>query len=122
MTISRKERSRNWVLERHVDFDSLGDKVLNFTEHGEVVLGLDIVWIGSIQAGNESSERSDADTLTNTKHTGIDVCRASFQSSICVCNCCEILLDNASMTSKLVLTHSRIVMQMNFNVASHDTT
>ena len=68
---------RDGVHERHVNFDSLGNKVLDFTEYEEIVLlELDIVWFGGTQAGNEASKRSDADTF-NTKRTGI-VSRTSF--------------------------------------------
>lgn len=33
---------RDGVRERHVDLDGLRDQVLDLTEHGEVVLGLDV--------------------------------------------------------------------------------
>ena len=58
---------RDGVHERHVDFDGLGNKVLDFTEYEEIVLlELDIVWFGGTQAGNKASKRSDADTFTDT--------------------------------------------------------
>ena len=60
--------ARDGVHERDGDFDRFGDQVLNFTEHGEVVLGLDVFWIGGIQASHKPAERCDPNTLANTKY------------------------------------------------------
>ena len=50
-----KTDARDGIHERNVDFYSLGDQVLYFTEHGEVVFGLDIIGVGGVQAGDETS-------------------------------------------------------------------
>ena len=59
---------RDWVHERDCDFDRFGDQVLDFTKHGEVVLGLDVLRISGVQAGNESTERCDSHTLADAEH------------------------------------------------------
>lgn len=43
---------RNWVREWHIDFNSLCDQVFDFTKHGEIVLGLDVIGVRRIQAGD----------------------------------------------------------------------
>ena len=72
MSIVCHERTRSYardgVHERNGDFDRFSDQVFYFTEHGEVVLGLDVFWIGGIQASHEPTKRCDSDTLANTKH------------------------------------------------------
>lgn len=55
------------VHEGDVDLDGLGDQVLDFSEHGEVVLGLDVFGVGGVEAGDETTERGNTDTLTNTE-------------------------------------------------------
>ncbi len=60
---------RDWVHERDCDFDRFGDQVLDFTKHGEVVLGLDVLWISGVQASNEPTERCDSHTLADTEHS-----------------------------------------------------
>lgn len=35
--------SRDGVHEGHINFDGLSDKVLNLAQHGQVVLGLDVL-------------------------------------------------------------------------------
>lgn len=94
---------RDGVHERDCDFDRFGDQVLDFTEHGEVVLGLDVFWVCGIQASNEPAERCDSHTLADTEHgciwsqcgarwtlvsalTSVDVGGTSLKSSVCVRN------------------------------------
>lgn len=59
---------RDGVHEGYVDLDSLCDEVLNFTKHREVILGLDVFGVGSVEAGNEASQRRNTDTLTDTEN------------------------------------------------------
>jgi len=59
---------RDWVHEWDCDFDRFGDQVLDFTKHGQVVLGLDIIWISGVQASNEATERRDSHTLADAEH------------------------------------------------------
>lgn len=60
--------ARNGVHEWDIDLHGLGDQVLNFTQHLEVVLGLDVFRVGSVKAGNETSKRCNADTFSDTKY------------------------------------------------------
>ena len=62
-----REDVRDGVHERNIDFDGLGDQVLDFSKHGKVVLGFDVVGIGGIQTGNEASEWRDSDTFADTE-------------------------------------------------------
>lgn len=57
------------VHEWDVDLYCLCDKVFDLTQHGQVVLGLDVLRVGCIQARNETAERGDADTLANAKNS-----------------------------------------------------
>ena len=57
---------RNGVHEGNVDLHSLGDQVFYFTEHSQVILGLDIFRVGSIETSDETPKGSDAHTLTNS--------------------------------------------------------
>jgi hypothetical protein len=54
---------RDRVREGHVNFDRFCDKVLDLTQHPEIVLGLDVVRIRRIQARDKASKRRDADAL-----------------------------------------------------------
>ena len=60
---------RNGIHERHVDLYSLRDKILDLAEHGQVVLGLDVVGIGSIQTGDQATKRCDANAFTDSQHS-----------------------------------------------------
>ena len=44
------------VVEGNRDLDGLGDEVLEVSQHGEVVLGLDVLGVDDVHAGDESSE------------------------------------------------------------------
>lgn len=63
----RTRSIRDRVHERNIDFDSLGDKVLNFTKHAQVILGLDVFGVGGVETGNKASKGCDTDTLTDAK-------------------------------------------------------
>lgn len=56
-------------MEGNGDLYCLSNKVLDLAEHWEVVLGLDVLWISSIQASNKGTERGDADTLADSKYS-----------------------------------------------------
>ena len=66
--ISCERNIRDRVHERYVDLNRLCDQVLNFTKHREVVLVLDIVGVRSIQAGDEPTERGNANTLADSQY------------------------------------------------------
>lgn len=93
----------NGVHEGDVDLDSLGDQVLDLSEHGEVVLGLDILRVGGVEARNETTKRGDTNTLTNTKNGGIDVGRTSLQGGVGIGN-----------------SHTGIVVKMDLNIAAYN--
>lgn len=59
---------RNWVHERNVNFDGLGNEVLNFAKHLQIILGLDVFRVGRVETSNETTKRCDTDTLTDTKN------------------------------------------------------
>jgi hypothetical protein len=59
---------RDGVHEGDVDLNSLGDQVLDLTQHRQVVLGLDILWIGSIEASDKTTKRCNADALADAKN------------------------------------------------------
>lgn len=63
----KKSYARNGIHERYVDLNSFGDKVLDFTKHGEVILGLDVLGVGSVETSNETSKGSYANTLANSE-------------------------------------------------------
>lgn len=85
----RKSRNlRDRVHEGDVNLHSLRDKVLNLTEHGQVVLGLDVLRVRGVQARNETAEGGDTDTLTDTEDGGVDVGGTSLERSVRVGNGC----------------------------------
>lgn len=66
--VELKIDERDRVHEGNVDFDSLGDQVLNLAEHGQVVLGLDVFRVCGVEAGNKASERCDSDTFADAEN------------------------------------------------------
>lgn len=56
--------------QRHLDLNGLGDKVLNLTKHGKVVLGLDVFRVSDHHTGNKTTKRGDAVTLSDTELIG----------------------------------------------------
>ena len=68
ITIMQISNVRDGVHEGDVDFDGFCDQVLNLAKHREVVLGLDVFGVGSVETCDETSEGGDTDTLTNTKN------------------------------------------------------
>jgi hypothetical protein len=60
---------RDRVHERNVDLDSFGDEVLNFSEHLQVVLGLNIFRVGGVEASDETTKGSDTNSFTNTENS-----------------------------------------------------
>ena len=75
---------RNGVHERHVDLYSLRDKILDLAEHGQVVLGLDVLGVRGVEARDQAAERGDSDALADTEHGRVDVSRAGLQGAVCV--------------------------------------
>lgn len=80
--------ARDGVHERHVNLDCLRNQVLDLTEHGQVVLALDVLGVRGVQTSNQAAEWCDTNTLTNTKHRGIDVGSTGLERSVGVSNGC----------------------------------
>lgn len=59
---------RDRVHERHVNFNRLCDKVLYFTEHGKVILGFDVIRIGSVETSDKTAQRRNSNTFTNSQN------------------------------------------------------
>ena len=81
-TVISRKHARDKVHEGNVDLDGLRNEILNFTEHGQVVLGLDVLRVRSVQARNEPTERGNAHSLPDTKHTRVNVRRARFKRTV----------------------------------------
>ena len=88
------------VHEGNVDLDGLRDQVLDLTEHGQVVLALDVLGVRGVQARDETAEGGDTDTLADTEHRRVDVRRTSLKSTVRVSD-----------------GHASIVVQVNLDVA-----
>lgn len=67
LALAEHTNLRDRVHEGNVDLDSLRDQILDLTEHGQVILGLDILRIRGIQASDETTERGDTDTFADTE-------------------------------------------------------
>lgn len=62
--------------QRYLDLNSFGDEVLNLTEHGKVVLGLDVRGVCNHHAGDETTKGCNTVTLSDTE----------LSSALCVLN------------------------------------
>jgi hypothetical protein len=60
------------VVEGDLDLDGLGDQVLDLSEHAQVVLGLDGLGVGSVHSGDETTERGDTVSLSDTELDALD--------------------------------------------------
>ena len=58
-----KHNARDRIHKRHVHLHGLGDQVFDLAKHGQVVLGLDVVWIGGVEAGDEAAEGGYSDAF-----------------------------------------------------------
>lgn len=65
--ISSFRRLAKDSLQRNRDLDSLGDEVLDFSEHGEVVLGLNVFWVGDHHSCNQTTERCNTVSFSDTE-------------------------------------------------------
>ena len=54
-------------LQRNRDLDGLSDDVFDFSEHGEVVLGLDVFWIGDHHSCNQTTKGCNTISFSDTK-------------------------------------------------------
>ena len=85
------------------NLNGLGDQVLNLSQHGQVVLGLDILGVSDHHPRDQSTKRGDSISLTDTQDRGIDVSGTGFESGVGVG-------DGAS----------RVIVEMTLNVTADD--
>jgi hypothetical protein len=71
--VGKSAETSNGVVERYINLDILGDKVLNGLESLEVVAGLDVFGSRDNHAGHQTTKRGDAVTLTDSEDGSIDV-------------------------------------------------
>lgn len=64
--VRKGEGSRNGVMEGDRDFNGFGHQVLDLAKHGEIVLGLDVVGIGGVQACHKGTQRGDTDSFADS--------------------------------------------------------
>ena len=65
--ISSFRRLAKDSLQRNRDLDSLGDEVLDLSEHGEVVLGLDVFWVGDHHSCNQTTKGCNTISFSDTE-------------------------------------------------------
>jgi hypothetical protein len=70
------------VVEGSVDFNSLGNHILNLLEHMELVLALDVVRGAHDHASKETAEGRDTVALTDAEHTGVNVGSTSLEGAV----------------------------------------
>lgn len=87
--VGERAPSSDVVVEWHLDLDGLGNEVLDLPEHGQVVLGLDSLGVGGVHARDETSERGDAVSLSDTEHGGVDVGRTGLEGGVGVGDGCR---------------------------------
>lgn len=80
------------VVEWYRDLDRIGDQVLDLSESGQVVLGLDVFRVADVHSRNQTTKRSDAIALPDTEYGSIDMGRAGFQCTKSVGDCYERLM------------------------------
>jgi len=90
----------NESLQRNRDLDGLGDEILDFSEHGEIVLRLDVFWVGDHHSCNQTTKGRDTVSFSDTEllsvmviqwgretyNGGVDVSSTSLKSSVGVGN------------------------------------
>lgn len=56
------------IVEWGVNLDSIRNKILNFLEHLEVILALDVLWSGNNHASHQTTKSGDTIALANTQY------------------------------------------------------
>lgn len=84
--VGKGTESGDVVVKGNGDFDSLGNQVFDFSEHGKVVLGLDVLGVGDHHSGNQSSQGRNSVSLTDTQDRGVNVSRTGLEGSVSVGN------------------------------------
>ena len=103
--VSERREASDVVVERDVDLNIVRDQILNFLEHLQLVLALDIVAIRHNHPCHQTTKRGDAVPLADADDRSVDVGRAGLESAVGVCN-----------------GAARVVVEMTLNVAAYDTT
>jgi hypothetical protein len=116
--ISSFQYPANGSVQRNRDLDGFGDEILDFSEHGEIVLGLDVFWVGDHHSCNQTTKGCDtvsfSDTelssvlnprgLEGTYNGGIDVSSTSLKSSVSIGNSYHQLI---ALSSNEITHHNR---------------
>jgi hypothetical protein len=58
-----QRNTRDGVHEGNVDANGLRNQIFHFSQHCQLILGLDVFWVSSVQARDQASERGYPDTL-----------------------------------------------------------
>lgn len=66
---AKAKNLRDGVHERDVDLYGFGYQVLDLTQHREIVLALDIFRVGGVQAGDQTAQGSNPDSLADTQYS-----------------------------------------------------
>jgi hypothetical protein len=69
-------------LQGNGNLNGLGDQVLDLSQHGQVVLGLDVLRVGDHHPRDQSTKGGDSVSLTDTQDRGIDVSSTGFESGV----------------------------------------
>jgi hypothetical protein len=59
--------ARDGVHEGNVDPNGLRNQIFHFSQHCQLILGLDVIRVSSVQARNQASERRYSDSLANAQ-------------------------------------------------------
>ena len=59
--------ARDGIHERDVHPDRLRDQIFHFSQHGQLILRLDVFRVSSVQTRYQTSERRYPDTLADTQ-------------------------------------------------------
>jgi hypothetical protein len=73
---------RDVIVKGDGDVDCLCYNVFEITEFFEVVFAFDVFFVGCVHAGEETANRGDAVSFTDTEDGGVDVGCTSFESSV----------------------------------------
>ena len=60
--------TRDRIHEGNVDPDGLRNQIFHFSQHRQLILGLDVFWVSGVQARDQTSERGYPDTLANAQN------------------------------------------------------
>ena len=77
MIIKNDRHLRDGIHKGNVDLDGLCYQILDFSEHREIVFGLDVFWICGVEACHQPAKWGDANSFANTQNGYEDPCKPS---------------------------------------------